>query len=185
MNNNLRLEDYLRAYADIHEHTILNTQALEVRMHCRERKPFAVVIGRTCGVRIQDIDFKRYYKSMTSLRHSLEQHRTVLLFCLPKHTRRKTVCTDFERMTQEHFSRWYALLDPAAARIGISEGSPVRKPAEEPINLSPECRKHLRECVDYLQNKCMRTERQKPKKNRVNGHGFERTFAANELMSRY
>ena len=42
MNNNLRLEDYLRAYADLHEHTIPNTQALELRMRCKERKPFAL-----------------------------------------------------------------------------------------------------------------------------------------------
>ena len=178
MKNNLRLEDFLRAYAEIHEHTLLNTQALEVRMRMKQRKPFALVIGRTCGIRIDDINMERYYRSMSSLRHSLDQHRTVIMFCVPKYR-------GFVRLTPDNYAEIYAAMDPV--RVNVSNGGPVVRPKPE----TDEDRERdqmmhaLRECVDYLRNRCLRTERQRPKHNRVNNHGFQRTFAANELMSRY
>jgi len=189
MNNQLRLADYLRAYADIHGHTISNTQVYDLEHRCRrDRRPFALVIGRTCGVRIDEINPAKYYASMRSLRRSIDQHRTVLIFCMPS-DRKFVWWYDFVRLTPENYSDVYARLDPDQ-RVIISEGG---KPGPSIWDVEPtEDAKRkglfgvLRDCHHYLDKKALRTpERQKPKSNRCNGHGFQRTFAANELMSRY
>ena len=182
MNNNLRLEDFLRAYADIHGHTFPNTQALEVRMRIKRHQPFAVVIGKTCGVRIDDIRKTRYYKSMTSLRHSLDQHWTVLLFCVPGHW-------SFVRMTPENYSEMFGLMDPVhRVNLDKNPGKPGPSIWDWERALVPseaEDFQVYRDCHHYLKEKCMRTPEWRRPKNRCRGYGAQRTFAANELMSRY
>lgn len=152
----------------------------------REHQPFAVVIGRYKKDRYIEIrpypgaDRAHVYANL--LLGQLRQGNAVLYLEYGLSSGAMRVCS------RDTWSEDYTCIVPRESRprqAQVSKGEPLKRKVEEKPNLSKETRQHLLECVDYLHNRCMRTERQRPQKNRCNGHGFQRTAFANEVMNWY
>lgn len=183
-NNTIQLSDFLRAHSHVMGHDFTPAHNARLRIMCSERLPFAVVIGKTCGIRFHLIDMARYFASMRELWRSMQQGRTVLVFTMKRGE-------PFVMLDSNNYQLIYQRFDPAEE---IRVSTPSRTKAREFIPsstdwlLSPVVIKDdnvYRQLRDYLYNKCLRTpERQRPR-NRCRRHGFACTYAANELMSRY